>query len=323
MPTQEDVIVIGFWVETGKWDRLELDALARTAPFTHRAAILKVDKVSDLDKCHAIFIKKKTIDSEQKLIQQSIIKRPNLIQIDPIIKSSVLYNRKCTFDRLYEVELELYGCAGVKIMPSFSVDSVPEVECELVRHDIGFPLICKPNILTGVEQDHDMIVVFKREHLTGLQHLDKLLLQPLVKHQIVLKVSALGTQEIHVATRPSIDKIIHNHETQGQGPQPPIHFYTPRVAKIREENAADKVESLRNTIDSESLRRLVEIIGTKFNISLFSMDLIIDQSGNAFIIDINSFPGYSGMIRSGGIKHFHTSLLDLSLEKLQQIKKTN
>ena len=309
---------IGFWIEDRKWRKLSLETLVSSALSSHNFDIRKIETVDDLSDCEVVFAKgRKVHGQQQEAIYEYLYTVPNIIQIDHVAHSEVLYNRKCTFDRLYEVEFELYGCAGVKIMPSFSVDSVSEVECELVRHDIGFPLICKPNILTGVEQDHDMIVVFKREHLTGLQHLDKLLLQPLVKHQIVLKVSALGTQEIHVATRPSIDKIIHNHETQGQGPQPPIHFYTPTVAKIREENAADKVESLRNTIDSESLRRLVEIIGTKFNISLFSMDLIIDQSGNAFIIDINSFPGYSGMIRSRGLKHFHNSLLNIVLDKLK------
>ena len=331
MRSENDVIILGFWVEPGKWDRLHLDTLAQTAPFSHGVVILKIEKASDLSQCHAVFIKKKSVSGpfEHKLIQKTIIQLPHLVQLDPIDRTCVLFNRKCTFDMLYEVELELLAAAGVKIMPSFCISSVAQLQGELARRDIGFPLICKPNLLTGVDRDHDMLVVFKPEHLLVLEQqgqLDGLLLQPMVKHQTVLKVSALG-DEVHVATRPSIDKVVTKgqgqSEGQGEGQMDdlrPVHFYTPQVAKMREELSGEQLQRLRETIDAQSLSRLVAVIRSKFRLSLFSMDLIIDQSGKAFIIDLNSFPGYSGIISSRGLKHFHASLLNLALDQIDQNK---
>ena len=319
---------VGFWIEERKWEKLSLDALASFALSTHNIVIVKIETVGDLQNCDVVFVKGKKIHSEeQEAIFEQLHSVPNIIQIDHVANSEVLYNRKCTFDMLYEVELELLAAAGVKIMPSFCISSVAQLQGELARRDIGFPLICKPNLLTGVDRDHDMLVVFKPEHLLVLEQqgqLDGLLLQPMVKHQTVLKVSALG-DEVHVATRPSIDKVVTRgqgqSEGQGEGQMDdlrPVHFYTPQVAKMREELSGEQLQRLRETIDAQSLSRLVAVIRSKFRLSLFSMDLIIDQSGKAFIIDLNSFPGYSGMISSRGLKHFHASLLNLVFDKLKE-----
>jgi hypothetical protein len=59
---------------------------------------------------------------------------------------------------------------------------------------------------------------------------------------------------------------------------------------------------VRKKIDyPKVLETVVKKIGQKLNLDIFGVDMIVDKTGNYYIIDVNDFPGFRGVENIGNV----------------------
>ncbi|XP_075259243.1 inositol-tetrakisphosphate 1-kinase-like [Convolutriloba macropyga] len=306
----ENVIKIGFWIRDGKWEKLQLDRLTETqigrieTKTKHSVVAVKISKAEDLDSCNVVFIKRRHENSSNS---DSILERlesiPEIVQLDSIFHQTVLFNRELTFQKLQSLSNQLQP---LNIMSSFSLDHWTCIDKVMEQNPVlKFPFICKPNTLLGNDQDHQMLIVYNVSQLREL-NVKNYLFQPLIRHKGLLKTFVIGN-EFYVAVRPSINKIVYQDRCKG---------FNTFIVKTLEAASDEIISELKLSVDRQTFHNMTHVLGSAFNLSLYGVDIVIDENGSPFIIDFNIFPGYAEMISAKGIEHVHEAFMNLAIEKL-------
>lgn len=273
-------------------DVLNLDELLEKGPFD-----VLLHKVTDLYNEMEADI----ADSLIEKIKDYCSKNESMKVIDNIIESAKL------MDRIFQTKL-MQSCEffmdGIKIFVPKVVETLPdhtleEVKTMLSVQDVKFPILAKPTAASLDEHSHDMKLVFTADYLCDLTF--PCLIQEFCNHSgIVYKIFVVGDNHI-VYQRPSV-KDVHplskntlyfdtrNVSKLGKSFIPDLHVEDPNTCSwISSDENPDLLN--RNVVNvlCDRLRRLT-------NLYLFGIDILVEKAtGNYALIDVNHFPGYSGM----------------------------
>ncbi|OQR73164.1 inositol-tetrakisphosphate 1-kinase-like [Tropilaelaps mercedesae] len=236
-----------------------------------------------------------------KQFDELCLSNPRMRVIDPLSSVRAILDRnsqyqmvKAALDRLDD---------RVSVPPFVRLDAAePDANIRRVRENrLKFPLVCKPIVAHGTEA-HTMCLVFNE---CGLRKLGPVpcVAQQFVPHgSIVYKVFdyrvllTLGSK-FQVIKRPSFKNVtavaqedlieFHSHDISKPGASSPL---TDREAWLRPDERGDAV------VFSSRLVRAVEAVWRATRQTLCGIDFIVEEeTGWLYVIDVNNFPGYSGM----------------------------
>ena len=240
-------------------------------------------------------------------------KQTDMVLLDPFEGSEMLTDRFQQTKLMKSCQFEL---DGIKVFLPKSVeigaDSTSEGASELISSlGMKFPLLVKPGIASITETSHDMRLVFCSEHLRDL--ILPCVAQEFCNHSgIVYKIYIIG-ERIFLFERPSIRDVdcasreslyfdTREISKLGKSYNPELHGEDPNARTWL--SCAEKPDLLNGKVVAELSRRVQE--ATK--LQLLGIDVLVESAtGNYALIDVNQFPGYSG-IRE---EHFCEAFVDL------------
>jgi inositol-1,3,4-trisphosphate 5/6-kinase/inositol-tetrakisphosphate 1-kinase len=153
---------------------------------------------------------------------------------------------------------------------------------DLSRITVNFPVLVKPKVATATPESHQMRLVTSPEQLKGVP--TPAMLQEFVNHDgMVFKLYALG-DHLEAGVRPSIRNI-----EPGESIALDFHSQHSEVDNGLWTKPRDlsKVE-----IPVKKFERVSEILRTALNLNLIGFDILIDQEGRFWLVDLNYFPAY-------------------------------
>jgi len=246
-------------------------------------------------------------------IQDYCAKFPSMTLLDPLEGSIQLTDRFLQTQLMKACQINV---DGIKVFLPKSMEisnsSTPEEARKMILESgMKFPMLIKPGIASVTEGSHDMRLVFSSEHVTDLNL--PCVVQEFCNHAgVVYKIYIIGEKHF-VLQRPSIQDVdsesrqslyfdTRNISKLGKSFNPELHGEDPNLRKWL--TCADVPDLLNQNVVSELSRVVRE--STKLN--LLGVDVLVESAtGNYAIIDVNQFPGYSGI----GEDSFQRALVDL------------
>lgn len=197
-----------------------------------------------------------------------------------------------------------FECDGVKVfVPEVleipgdtTVDKVREL---IVSNKLKFPLLSKPALASGGADAHDMRLVFSEDRLCDLKL--PCLVQEFCNHSGVVYKVYIINEQFFICEKPSIKDVDpQNRDTLffdtrdisklGKSFDPDIHGEDPNK---RNWLTCDENPDLLNRKVVGKLSRLVR---GSTKLVLLGIDILVEaDTGNYALIDVNHFPGYSGI----------------------------
>jgi len=220
---------------------------------------------------------------------------PELPILDPIDKVRQLLDRNEQYKLVVECPIVAKG--DEYIMPTFVEFATKDVATNralMKEAQVTFPFVCKPILAHGFSRAHQMALIFNEE---GLADVDPpCVAQTFINHEAIMyKIFVIGNH-CYTVERPSLKNFkACDHKT--------IWFDSHDISKAESDSVLSKLddddEPCRTPLKKPDPRKLEDLalrMKDKFQLNLFGVDVIIDNTtGKYAIIDINAFPGYDGM----------------------------
>lgn len=259
-----------------------------------------------------------TADEGEILVRkvQDFIKiNPQMVVIDDPMSSEKISDRKNCHEIMVSSTMtkngiEVFVPKSVEIPDGLTVDEIRDF---LQSASIQFPIIAKPM----QTNDKLMSMIFSLDDVTAIR--TPSLVQEFFNHSgVMYKVFVIGDR-YHIIQRPSI-KDYATDPTQkpiyldsrdvskmGRGFHPHIHHSDPSKQTWR--NSFDDPDLLDKSVVSDLCKRLKHSSG----LQLYGVDiLVLKETGNYAIVDINQFPGYKGIPD----KIFSEDIVEMVLQNL-------
>ncbi|XP_022646207.1 inositol-tetrakisphosphate 1-kinase-like isoform X2 [Varroa destructor] len=230
-----------------------------------------------------------------ELVKELSSSNPRMVILDPLSSVRAILDRNNQYQTVKSALDQLEE--NISVPPFVRLDAAePDVNIHRVQESgLKFPLVCKPIVAQGTEA-HIMQLIFNE---CGLRKLNSFpcIVQQFVPHGSVLyKVFVVGPT-FSVIKRPSFKNIttsskedlieFHSHDISKPDASSPL---IDREAWHRPDKRGDSVGF------SGRLARAVEAVRQSTKQTLCGIDVIVEeQTGRLYVIDVNNFPGYSGM----------------------------
>ena len=225
-------------------------------------------------------------------------------------------------NRIYQTEL-MKSCQmqldGIKIFVPNIIEigidrSVEEIHEIISSNELKFPILAKPTISSITEFSHDMTLIFTIDKLKDLRL--PCLIQEFCNHGgVVYKVFVVG-EKFNMCEKPSIKDM----ESESKDT---LYFNSRNVSKLGKSFLPDLHSNNPNTrtwlscdndpnlLNRKVIGELCKLMRKLTNLNLFGMDILIEkETGNYALVDVNQFPGYSGINE----KYFSQHLVQLVKE---------
>lgn len=231
-------------------------------------------------------------------VQDFIKNNPRMVVIDNPESSEKISDRKNCHEIMVNSSMtkdgiEVFVPKSVEIPDGATVDQIRDF---LDSANIQFPIIAKPM----QTNDKMMSMIFSLDDVTAIR--TPSLVQEFFNHSgVMYKVFVIGDR-FHIIQRPSIkdyatdpsQKPIYldsrDVSKMGRGFHPHIHHSDPSTQTW--ENSFKNPELLNKSVVSDLCKRLKHSSG----LQLYGVDiLVLKETGNYAIVDINQFPGYKGI----------------------------
>ena len=228
---------------------------------------------------------------------------PRMIVIDDFNDAERLLDRFHQTNLMKSCEMSVNGHKvfvpkAVEISANLTLDGVKE----LIRmQGMKFPLLCKPALASGGSEAHDMRLVFTEERLCDLKL--PCVVQEFRNHSgVVYKVYVVG-EHFFMCEKPSIRDVdchVPRHETMffdtrdisklGKPYDPNVHSEDPNRRNWF--SCSEKPDMLNRNVIGE----LCRVVQEATKLLLLGIDVLVDsETGSYMLIDVNHFPGYSGI----------------------------
>eukprot|EP01147_Barroeca_monosierra_P007977 gene7977-10049_t len=237
--------------------------------------------------------------------QKFVLSQPETcVIIDPLCYSEILLDRSKTAEKLKRCTRQIKGWnifvpTTVTLHSSAELDSFHE---RLEEYRMNLPVLCKPVLAHGAESAHQMDIICTPSGIPSIS--PPIIIQEFIEHDaFLIKIFVIG-QFFFTCLRPSIRNNIQDLSVDGS-----IHFDSHSISKPNSSSPLNEVGAhlrsgsiLSNTI----VKTMVDAVRQEFSLQLFGIDAIV-RSGtkDVFMVDINHFPGYSGM------RDFHRHMIDM------------
>ena len=259
-------------------------------------------KVSDLYKENLSFEK---VEQMIGMLSNYARRFPNMYVIDDFKLVQKLMNRKCQLEILKECALNVNGISvyAPKTLEfcdlNNNIYTTENVKNEILSSGMKFPILVKPLPACKAVDAHKFTIVFNTEQLCDINF--PCLLQEFCNHGgILYKMFVIGDQ-ISVFERPSIKNIncFEKHDI--------ITFNTRQISKIGKDFNPELHEQDPNTrtwhsceekpdlLDNVVLQAIRNKISKFADLKLYGLDILKDLQGNYAVVDLNHFPGYTGV----------------------------
>lgn len=222
-------------------------------------------------------------------------------------------------DRFYQTKL-MKSCEihvdGIKVFVpkilEFPKDSsISEVNRIVSSNNVKFPILVKPGIASVTESSHVMRLIFNPENLKDLTF--PCIIQEFCNHGgILYKIYIVG-EYAYICQRPSIKDV----DCQSRDS---LYFDTRKISKLGKAFVPDlhgtdpnhqtwlSCDEKPDLLNIEVVSTLSRLMRGTTQLNLLGIDVLIENStGNYALIDVNHFPGYSGINES----HFTKALVQL------------
>ena len=222
-------------------------------------------------------------------------------------------------DRLYQTNL-MKSCEmqsnGINIFVPNIIEierdrSAEEINGIISSNNLKFPVLAKPTISSITEYSHDMCLIFSPEYLKDLKA--PCLIQEFCNHGgVVYKVYVVG-ESFNICEKPSIKNVDYQRKDT-------LYFNSRNVSKLGKSFLPELHRDDPNThrwmscddnpdlLNRKVIGELCSLIRKLTNLNLFGMDILIEkETGNYALVDVNQFPGYSGINE----KYFSQHLVQL------------
>jgi len=222
-------------------------------------------------------------------------------------------------DRFYQTKL-MKSCEmcvdGIKVFVPKVLEipkgiSVMEVNEIISSNNVKFPILVKPGVASVTEGSHDMRLVFNHENLTDLKL--PCVIQEFCNHGGVVYKVYIINGDFYMCERPSIKDV----DCQSRDS---LYFDTRKISKLEKSFVPDlhgndpnqrtwmTCDDKPDLLNREVVSALSELIRKSTHLNLLGIDILIESAtGNYALIDVNHFPGYSGINE----KHFVKSMVQL------------
>jgi len=268
-------------------------------------------KITDF--CNDVGASESEIQMKKDLVTNYASKHPKMKIVDHFENCEKITSREYQTEVLQAAQCEV---DNIKVFVPKIVFipqnwTLEDLENLIKTENIKFPILSKPQNASLTEGSHDMVLVFAFENLKDIQ--GPCLIQEFHNHGgVVYKVFTVG-ENYKICQRPSV-KDIHscNKET--------IRFDTRNVSKTGRAYLPDIHESDPNKrvwlscdeqpdmLNHQVVKEVIRKIHNKTKFHLYGFDILIDnETRNYALIDLNQFPGYSGIKPC----HFDTYLVEL------------
>jgi len=239
--------------------------------------------------------------SKIQRIREYCVRYPGMKLIDPFE-----WSEKLT-DRFHQTKL-MRSCETVvddvkvfvpKIVEIPEHSTLEETKDLIALHGVRYPLMVKPAVASVTEYSHQMRLVFTHDHLKDLTY--PCVIQQFCNHGgVVYKIYIIG-EHVFVCERPSIQDVDYlsgvslsfdtrNISKLGRSFNPELHGSDPN--KRRWLTCNENPDLLNRKVVAEISR----LIKKSTNLTLLGIDVLIEkETGNYALIDVNHFPGYSGI----------------------------
>nr|XP_058912874.1 inositol-tetrakisphosphate 1-kinase isoform X3 [Kogia breviceps] len=233
--------------------------------------------------------------------QEYIDAHPETIVLDPLPAIRTLLDRSKSYELIRKIEAYMKDdriCSPPFMeLTSLGGDDTMRL---LEENGLAFPFICKTRVAHGTSS-HEMAIVFNQEGLSAIQ--PPCVVQNFINHNAVLyKVFVVG-ESYTVVQRPSLKNF-----SAGTSDRESIFFNSHNVSKPESSSvltALDKIEGVFERPSDEVIRELSRALRQALGVSLFGIDIIINnQTGQHAVIDINAFPA-SGSLKTTALSARH------------------
>ena len=323
MSSEERKIQLGIMIPQDKNKKLKLRERIRKQCDKENIEITEIDIHKELDKqgpfdvlVHKIvdFTKDglSNMESEQLIRKTECYcqSKPDMAVIDNIKIISNLTSRSYQYNILNKCSMtvdniQVYVPKSLEIPADCSVEKLEELVDDA---GIQFPVLGKPLASSTAKGAHDMTLVFSRKRIRDLPL--PCLLQEFRNHGgVIYKVFVMGDR-INMCERPSVKDLNCDPSRSS------LVFDTRDISKIgkvfvpglQEEDpnkrvwlsCDEKPDLLNIKVVKAVHKKLSELTGLK----LYGMDILKDKNGNYAFVDLNHFPGYTGVKENDFVQNF-------------------
>ncbi|RWS21171.1 inositol-tetrakisphosphate 1-kinase-like protein, partial [Leptotrombidium deliense] len=212
---------------------------------------------------------------------------------DPLDKVRILMDRyrqyKLVDDSALSSEIGLFTPTFVELNSKNVEENVEKLKAAGVK----YPFVCKPTVAHGSTLAHHMSLIFCEDGLNDIT--PPCVAQTFINHNARLFKLFVIKNDYYIIERPSLKNFI-------AGNFPTIHFCSHDISKpkscssLSELDESDLQSISTTEPDKSRLDKIVEVITDKLGLSLYGIDVIIENgTGRYAIIDMNAFPGYEGV----------------------------
>ncbi|XP_066934730.1 inositol-tetrakisphosphate 1-kinase-like [Clytia hemisphaerica] len=244
-----------------------------------------------------------SLEETENLIQKTVEyskRHPEMVVVDDFEVVIKLMKRQYQVEILNQCSMTVDGVSvyvptTVEIPGNTALDVCREL---IERSGIKFPILAKP-LASCLDGAHDMKIIFSDEKLFDLPV--PCLLQEFCNHGgVIYKVFVIGDR-VSMCERPSIQNIDCDPN------QPSLVFDTRNVSKtgrafIPELHGTDpnarawlSGEENPNMLNKTVIQAIVERLSKVTRFRMYGFDILKDLEGNYALVDLNHFPGYSGI----------------------------
>lgn len=237
-------------------------------------------------------------DNLVRKVLDFIKSNPQMVVIDDPVSSEKISDRKNCHEimmssTMIKNGIEVFVPKSVEIPDGLTVQEIRDfLHCTNVK----FPIIAKPM----QTNDKQMSMIFSLDDVAAIR--PPSLVQEFFNHSgVMYKVFVIGDR-YHIIQRPSIKNYATDPNQKpiyidsrdvskmGRGFHPHIHHSDPSKQTWR--NSFDNPDLLDKLVVSELCKNLKRSSG----LQLYGVDiLVLKETGNYAIVDINQFPGYKGI----------------------------
>ncbi|CDW52491.1 inositol tetrakisphosphate 1 kinase [Trichuris trichiura] len=324
---------IGYWMTAKKMKKIQFDRFISKCQKENMEILeLDFDNIEAQLPLHAIVHKLSDfiVQSDQgDLYAKNIIEKmevleknhPEVLILDPIDAVRILCNRYSQYSLMKTL------CAEGPIRtPPFVLlkdGDTKQITALLEKDQISFPFVgllfipvCKHLAAHGTENAHRMQLVFGPHGLKDIE--TPCVIQQFIRHGgILYKMFAIG-DDTFISSRPSLRDFT-------EGDYPTVAFESHKISKIGciSHLTKQQVNFSSDALPAEICGDMPRVFAREFRkstgLSLFGMDLIVDQSsGQVYVIDVNTFPSYDSLPNFNDLLY---RFLVVSLKRQRTIEK--
>ena len=207
-------------------------------------------------------------------------------------------------------DIQVYAPKSLEISEDCSLGRLHEL---IEEAGIQFPVLGKPLASSTAKGAHEMSLVFSKEQLCDLPR--PCLLQEFRNHGgVIYKVFVMG-ERINICERPSVKDLdcdpcrkslvfdTRDISKTGKVFVPELHKEDPNKREWL--SCDEKPDMLNLTVVKAIHKKLSELTGLK----LYGLDILKDNKGDYALVDLNHFPGYTGVRENEFVRNFIEMIL--------------